>query len=66
MEIVKRKILFLVTQSEMGGAQRYIYEVARLLDKTSFEVIVAAGSPAFVPLSGTTADKGDGEFFKKL
>ncbi len=48
-----KKILFLVTQSEMGGAQRYIYEVARLLDKEKYEILVAAGS-------------GDGELFEKL
>lgn len=53
MEIVKTKLLFLVTQSEMGGAQRYIYEVARLLDKNRYEVLVAAG-------------EGDGELFRKL
>ncbi|OGG38043.1 hypothetical protein A2127_01735 [Candidatus Jorgensenbacteria bacterium GWC1_48_12] len=54
MEIVKKtKILFLVTQSEMGGAQRYIYEVARLLDKNRYEVLVAAG-------------EGDGELSRKL
>ena len=48
-----KKILFLVTQSEMGGAQRYIYEVARLLDKNRCEAVVAAG-------------EGDGELFRKL
>jgi len=54
MEVVKKiKILFLVTQSEMGGAQRYIFETARLLDKISFEVMVAAG-------------EGDGGLFQKL
>ena len=50
--INRKKILFIVTQSEMGGAQRYVYEVARLLDKNRYEVLVAAG--------------GDGEFFEKL
>ena len=48
-----KKILFIVTQSEMGGAQRYIYEVARLLDKNRHEVLVAAG-------------EGDGGLFQKL
>ncbi|MFH1423468.1 MAG: glycosyltransferase [Candidatus Nealsonbacteria bacterium] len=57
------KILFLVTQSEMGGAQRYIYEIARLLDKNVYEVMVAAGEPAYAK---ATAGKGDCEFFKKL
>ena len=62
MEIVKKiKILFLVTQSEMGGAQRYIYEVARLLDKNRYEVLVAAGEPAFAE-----ATAGRGDFFGKL
>jgi len=54
MEIVKRKkILFIVTQSEMGGAQRYVFEVAKNLDREQYEVLVAAG-------------QGDGELFKKL
>ena len=48
-----RKILFIVTQSEFGGAQRYIFEVARGLDSVKYEVLVAAGS-------------GDGELFQKL
>ncbi|MBI2450093.1 MAG: glycosyltransferase [Candidatus Nealsonbacteria bacterium] len=48
----KRKILFLVTQSEMGGAQRYIYEVSKILSERH-EILVAAG-------------EGDGEFFQKL
>lgn len=47
------KIIFLVTQSEMGGAQRYIYEMARNLDKAKYEILVAAG-------------QGDGELFRKL
>ncbi len=47
------KILFLVTQSEMGGAQRYIFEIARLLDRNKYEAVVAAG-------------EGDGELFRKL
>ena len=47
------KILFLVTQSEMGGAQRYVFEIARGLDAQKYEVLVAAG-------------EGAGELFKKL
>ena len=48
----RRKILFIVTQSEMGGAQRYIYEVSKAL-AGRYEILVAAG-------------KGDGELFRKL
>ena len=48
-----KKILFLVTQSEYGGAQRYVFETARGLNKTRYSISVAAG-------------EGDGELFKKL
>ena len=46
-----KKILFLVTQSEMGGTQRYIYEVVKGLYR-SHDILIAAG-------------EGDGELFKK-
>jgi len=49
-----KKILFLVTQSEMGGAQRYIFEVAKVLGE-KHEILVAAGEPAFAE---ATAGKG--------
>jgi len=53
MENVKhKKIIFLVTQSEMGGAQRYIYEVSKALAERH-EILVAAG-------------EGDGELFDKI
>ncbi len=48
-----KKILFIVTQSELGGAQRYIFELAPRLDLEKYEVLVAAG-------------QGDGELFQKL
>lgn len=48
-----KKILFIITQSEFGGAQRYVFEIARLLNKKLFECAVAAG-------------QGDGELFRKL
>ncbi len=50
---MQKKILFLVTQSEYGGAQRYIYETATNLNPQKYEIIVSAG-------------KGDKELFKKL
>lgn len=54
MEIVgKTKILFIVSQSEFGGAQRFILELVSHLNKEKYEVLVAAG-------------QGDGELFKKL
>jgi glycosyltransferase involved in cell wall biosynthesis len=48
-----KKILFIVTQSEFGGAQRYIFEMGRLLDRNKYQIKVAAGP-------------GDGELFRKL
>ena len=49
----KYKVLFLVTQSEFGGAQRYVFEVVSNLEKTKYDILVAAG-------------EGDGELFRKL
>ncbi len=39
----RKKILFLITKSNWGGAQRYVYDLATLLDPTQFEVVVALG-----------------------
>ncbi|MFA5022557.1 MAG: glycosyltransferase family 4 protein [Patescibacteria group bacterium] len=39
----KTKILYLITQSEWGGAQRYIFDLANNLSKDQYEVLVAAG-----------------------
>lgn len=38
-----RKVLFLITKSNWGGAQRYVYDLATNLDRTKFEPIVALG-----------------------
>lgn len=48
-----QKILFIVTQSEFGGAQRYIYEILRGLNKEKYSFVIAAG-------------EGDKELFKKI
>lgn len=39
----KKKILFLITKSNWGGAQRYVYDLAVNLDQRQFEPIVACG-----------------------
>lgn len=41
--ILKKKILFVITKSNFGGAQRYVYDLATNLPKDSFEVTVAFG-----------------------
>ncbi|XOB41343.1 MAG: glycosyltransferase [Candidatus Nealsonbacteria bacterium] len=51
--INKTKIIFIVTQSEFGGAQRYIFELVSCLNPEKYEILVAAGH-------------GDKELFKKV
>ena len=40
----KTKILYLITQSELGGAQRYVFDLATNL-RDDFDIAVAAGEP---------------------
>lgn len=40
---IKKKILFLVTQSEFGGAQRFIYNLVTNLNQDKYSIAVAAG-----------------------
>ncbi|MCF7815476.1 MAG: glycosyltransferase family 4 protein [Candidatus Pacebacteria bacterium] len=39
----RKKILFLITKSNWGGAQRYVYDLATNLNPNEFEIIVALG-----------------------
>src|SRR3989344_5655297 len=39
----KKKILFVITKSNWGGAQRYVYDLATSLPKEEFEVVVTFG-----------------------
>ncbi len=39
----KKRILFVITKSNFGGAQRYVYELATSLQKDRFDVAVAMG-----------------------
>jgi len=40
----KKKILFLITKSNWGGAQRYVFDLATSLDPEKYEVVVASGA----------------------
>ncbi len=40
---MRKKILFVVTKSNFGGAQRYVYDLATALPKEVFDVVVAGG-----------------------
>jgi len=50
----KKRVLFVITQSEMGGAQRFLYNLLSRLDKNRYEIMVAV-----------SAD-GGGELFKLI
>ncbi len=39
----RKKVLFLITKSNWGGAQRYVYDLATSLSKETFDVAVAFG-----------------------
>lgn len=39
----RKKVLFLITKSNWGGAQRYVYDLATNLPRDQFEPVVAAG-----------------------
>lgn len=43
METAKKKILYVITKSNWGGAQRYVYDLATSLPKDEFEAGVIAG-----------------------
>lgn len=38
-----RKVLYVITKSNWGGAQRYVYDLATSLDRDQFEPVVALG-----------------------
>ena len=42
-QIKRKKVLYLITKSNWGGAQRYVYDLASTLDRTLFEPVVALG-----------------------
>lgn len=39
----KKKVMFLITKSNWGGAQRYVYDIATSLDTQKFSVVVVLG-----------------------
>jgi glycosyltransferase involved in cell wall biosynthesis len=43
MERTRKKVLFLITKSTLGGAQRYVYDLAVNLPADAFDVEVAVG-----------------------
>ncbi len=39
----RKKVLYVITKSNWGGAQRYVYDLATHLDRTRYEPVVAMG-----------------------
>lgn len=39
----RKKVLFVVTKSNFGGAQRYVYDLAKNLPRDRFHIVVACG-----------------------
>ena len=50
--MLEKKVLFIITKSEMGGAQRFLYEFITHLNPQNYQFLVAAG--------------GNGQLIKKL
>lgn len=48
MKTPVKKVLFVITKSNWGGAQRYVYDLATALPKSEFEVQVAFGQPGLL------------------
>jgi glycosyltransferase involved in cell wall biosynthesis len=43
MTQTKQKIIYFITQSEWGGAQKYVFDLATNIDQNSYEVLIACG-----------------------
>jgi glycosyltransferase involved in cell wall biosynthesis len=56
MEQKKKKILYVITKSNFGGAQKYVYDLATAISYESFDVAVVAGGNG--PLIKNLADAG--------
>lgn len=52
MDIPRKKVLFLITKSNLGGAQRYVYDLATALPSEQFDAVAIVG--------------GEGELKEKL
>lgn len=56
MKQKKKRILYVITKSNFGGAQRYVYELATNLEKEKFEVAVAFGGSGILKTKLEEAD----------
>ena len=59
---LRKKVLFVITQSEIGGAQRFILNTASHLDKDKYEILVAIGNTP----SNSSGQVDNGDLFRAL
>jgi len=57
-ESLKKRVLFIITQSEFGGAQRFLYELATRLNKERYEILVASNSEKKSDFLNSLGQKG--------
>ncbi|MFH0804130.1 MAG: glycosyltransferase family 4 protein [Candidatus Zambryskibacteria bacterium] len=48
----KKKILYVITKGNFGGAQRYVYDLATHLSKSDFDIVVACGPSSAKAIAG--------------
>lgn len=56
---MRKKVLIIITKSNFGGAQRYVFDLATNLSKSDFDIVVAAGGTG-------ERKKGPGRLFTLL
>ncbi len=56
---MKKKILYLITKSNWGGAQRYVFDLATTMDPKKYDVAVVLGAPH-------AGESGKGMLLEKL
>lgn len=61
---LKKRVLFVITQSEMGGAQRFLFNLLTHLDKDRYEAMVAIGNTG--PLRHSSSEASNGDLFRAL
>ncbi|HEY9481100.1 MAG TPA: glycosyltransferase family 4 protein [Candidatus Paceibacterota bacterium] len=55
---MRQKVLYFITKSNSGGAQRYVFDLATSLPKANFEALVAAGGAPESPLLRRLSEAG--------
>lgn len=60
----KKKILYVITKGNFGGAQRYVFDLATNMSKAAFDIVVACG-PTFAKATAGKAINSLSEMLKE-